>query len=357
MVAVLATTLAAGGAAQASPEIARTYKAAGDGLVQRGRPEDAIQSYEYAVKEDPDWLIAYDALVASLFAARRFDDVITRLRPLMEKHPEHGNGWYSLGYAYRKTGRFAESVEAYKQYVKLRPEDAEGYYGLGRAQLALDQKDDAIASFTKYIKLEKRPTEQRWVENAKAEIEKLKAKGAVAEVKEEPAAPSARTPAARAAALVDWGDSLTKKGRWEDAYKLYVEARTLDGGSTRIYDALGESGIRVKRQKELVPMFRNVIAENPGYASGFYYLGLALNGLGKGGEALDALKRYCALMPSSPDGQYQLGMLLKEQGAKADADKALRKYLEVENRPDAEHEAWRKNAKAALFELSSKELT
>jgi tetratricopeptide (TPR) repeat protein len=347
--------VAAAPRASASPEVARTFKAEGDGLVQRGKPEEAILSYESAIKEDPDWLVAYDALAASLFAAGKFDEVITRLRPVVEKHREdYANGWYSLGYAYRKTGRYAESVEAYKQYTKLKPDDAEGYYGLGRAQLNLDKKDDAVAAFSRYIKLEKRPTERRWVEKAKAEIDKLKTKGAkAADEKDEPAEPGDRTATNRADLLAEQADAQAKKGKWDAAYALYQKARAVDGASTRAYDGIGESGLHTKRYKEMVPMFRNAISDNPGYASGFYYLGRSLGELGKKAEALDALKRFAALMPSNPDGQFHLGMMLKQAGQAADAQKALGKYLEVENRPGPEHEQSKKAAEAALKELKA----
>jgi tetratricopeptide (TPR) repeat protein len=346
--------LLAAATAHASPEVARTFKAQGDGLVQRGKPEEAIHSYESAIQEDPEWLVAYDALAASLFAAGKFDDVIARLRPVVEKHREdYPNGWYSLGYAYRKTGRNAESVEAYKQYTKLKPDDAEGYYGLGRAQLSLDKKDDAVASFNRYIKLEKRPTERRWVEKAKTEIEKLKTKGAKADEPDEPAEPGERTTTNRADSFAEQADAQAKKGKWDGAYALYQKARALDGASTRAYDGIGESGIRTHRYKEMVPMFRNAIADNPGYASGFYYLGRALAELGKKSEALDALKRFAALQPSNPDGQFHLGMMLKNAGQSADAQKALGKYLEVENRPGSEHEQSKKTAQSALKEMGA----
>jgi tetratricopeptide (TPR) repeat protein len=333
--------------AWATPENARKFKAEGDGLVQRGKPDDAIASYQSAIKEDPEWLVAYDALAASLFAAGKFDDVVKKLKPIVDKHAEeYATGWYSLAYAYRKTGKLAESVEAYQHYLKLKPDDADAYYGLGKAQLGLDKKDDAVASFNKYIALEKRPSEQRWVEKAKQEVKELKDKGAKPSAKDEAGSPGERTATAKATQLAEQADAEAKKAKWDAAYALYLKARALDPSSTRAYDGIGEAGTRAKKHKEMVPMFRGAIADNPGYASGFYYLALALSETGKKPEALEAMKRFTALQPSNPDGQWQLGMLYKDSGNAAEAKKAYAKYLEVENRPGAEHQANRKQAEA-----------
>ena len=48
------------GSAWATPENARKFKAEGDGLVQRGKSEEAIASYQSAIKEDPEWMAAYE---------------------------------------------------------------------------------------------------------------------------------------------------------------------------------------------------------------------------------------------------------------------------------------------------------
>src|SRR5438105_3314050 len=112
----LGVILALGSTARADLDTARKFKAEGDGLVQRGKSADAIASYERAIAEAPDWLVAYDALAASLFAAGRADDVIKRLQPVVARHPDYAAGLFSLGYAYRKVGRFAESVDAYQKY-------------------------------------------------------------------------------------------------------------------------------------------------------------------------------------------------------------------------------------------------
>src|SRR5262245_57747745 len=82
--------------AHADPQQARAFKIQGDFLVQRGKNTEALTAYENAIQADPEWLVAWDALAASLFVAGRHADVITRLKPVIDKHPDYTNGLYSI---------------------------------------------------------------------------------------------------------------------------------------------------------------------------------------------------------------------------------------------------------------------
>ena len=340
-------------AAQAGPEEARAFKAQGDGLAQRGKSADATAAYESAVKADPEWLTAWDALCASLFAEGKYDDVIKKVTPLMQKHADWANGHYALAFAYRKTGKNAESADEYQRYLKLKPDDAEAYYGLGKAQAGVGKKEEAMAAFEKYVAMEKRPSEKRWVEKAKAELAEMKKAGVkAATIKEEAGSPAERTVASKAAAICDQADVAEEALKFQEAFELYQKCRAVDASSTRAYDGIGESGLRLRKYKDMVGMMRAALADNPGWSPGFYYLGRALRETGKKAEAIDAIKRFNALQPTNPEGLIELGMLYKETGAKDDAVKALQKYLEVENRPG--RASARKTAEDALKELAAK---
>lgn len=335
-------------------DAARRFKAEGDGLIQRGKLKDAIGAYESAIKANPEWLVAHDALDAAYFQASKFDAVIEHQKLVTEKHADYANGFYSLAYAYRKAGKNAESVEAYQKFLKLRPTDADAYYGLGKAQAALDKKDDAIASLQSYIKLEKRQSEKNWVEKAKAMVKDLKKKGGKApDEPADPNSPAERTAFGRSATLADQGDAQAKAGKWAEAYDSYLKASAADPNSTRAYDGIGEAGVRVKKHKDMVAMFRSATSDLPGYAAGYYYLGVALSEVGKRPEAIEALKRFTALQPTNPDGQYNYGLLLKDAGKKDDAVKALKAYLASENRTEADKAEQKKKAEAALKDLGA----
>jgi tetratricopeptide (TPR) repeat protein len=338
--------------AHADREQARAFKAQGDFLVQRGKETEALTAYENAIQADPEWLVAWDAVAASLFAAGRHADVITRLKLVIDKHPDYNNGLYSIAYAYRKTGKNAESVDAYQRYLKLRPDDAEAYYGLGRAQAALGNQPEALAAYDKYLALERRPTEKRWIEKARAEHAALKKAGVpLVPIGDEAGSPGGRSIAARATAVCDQADSARTAKKFQQAFDLYLGCRIVDPSSTRAYDGIGETGLVLRKYNDLIPLFRSALADIPGYAPGFYYLARALRESSKTVEALEPLKRFTALQPTNPEGWLELGLLLRGTGDKAGAITAFKKYLQVENRSG--HDAARKTVTDTLKELGA----
>jgi Flp pilus assembly protein TadD len=106
---------------------------------------------------------------------RRDDEAITVLRTTVVKNPTYALAWYDLAFALRVRGQHAPAVDAYEHYIKLKPGDPDPYYGLGRSLQHLGRAVEARQAFETYLSLEKRPTEQRWVESAEAQLKTLAA--------------------------------------------------------------------------------------------------------------------------------------------------------------------------------------
>jgi Flp pilus assembly protein TadD len=85
--------------------------------------------------------------------------------------------WYDLAFALRARNQHAAAVDAYDHYIKLKPGDPDPYYGMGRSLQRLGRTADARRAFETYLSLEKRPTEQRWVDSAEAQLKTLAASG------------------------------------------------------------------------------------------------------------------------------------------------------------------------------------
>ena len=97
----------------------------------------------------------------------------TVLRAAVDKNPTYSLAWYDLAFGLRARGQHAAAVDAYEHYIKLKPGDPDPYYGLGRSLQHLGRTADARRAFETYLSLEKRPSEQRWVESAEAQIRTL----------------------------------------------------------------------------------------------------------------------------------------------------------------------------------------
>jgi tetratricopeptide (TPR) repeat protein len=142
-------------------------------LRDRGHIDEAITKFQQAIAADPRFMPARAALGELLLKIRRDDEAIEVFKAAVEKNPSYPLAWYNLAFAYRARGRSADAVDAYQRYIKLHPTDPDPYYGLGRALQRLGRTDDARNAFETYVAMEKRPSEQRWVEQAQAQLRTL----------------------------------------------------------------------------------------------------------------------------------------------------------------------------------------
>jgi tetratricopeptide (TPR) repeat protein len=147
-------------------------------LRDRGHIEEAIGKFRQAITTDPSHMASRAALGELLIKIRRDDEAITVFRGAVDKNPSYALAWYELAFALRVRGRMPEAVEAYKRYIKLRPTDPDPYFGLARALQKLGRTQEAVRAYETYVGMEKRPSEERWVKQATAELQALNAGGA-----------------------------------------------------------------------------------------------------------------------------------------------------------------------------------
>jgi len=144
-------------------------------LRDRGHIEAAIAKFKQAITADPRHAAARTALGELLLKIRRDDEAIAVLKATVEKNPTFALAWYDLAFALRARGQHLAAIDAYERYIKLKPGDPDPYYGLGRSLQHLNRAIEARRAFETYLSLEKRPSEQRWVESAEAQLRTLAA--------------------------------------------------------------------------------------------------------------------------------------------------------------------------------------
>jgi len=160
-----------GGAAADSP--AAALYASSQQLRDTGHIEESIAKFREAIAADPQHMVARAALGELLLKIRRDDEAINVFRAALAKNPEYSLAWYELAFALRVKGRMPDAVDAYQRYIKLRPADPDPYYGLARALQRLGKREAALKAYQTYVQMEKRPTEQKWIDLATAEIRTL----------------------------------------------------------------------------------------------------------------------------------------------------------------------------------------
>jgi len=84
-------------------------------LAETGRPDEAIEAYENAVRNDPGNAASAASLADLLLARGRGEDAITILRRTVDARPTHGPCWNRLVFALRGANRPVEAEAAIRE--------------------------------------------------------------------------------------------------------------------------------------------------------------------------------------------------------------------------------------------------
>jgi len=217
----------AAGVARASPSSDAMDKAAR--LKAEGDAAGATAAYREAVQADPGNALAHNELGTLLFQAGQTAEAIAEFKKATECDPAYALAYYNYAFSSRKAGRFQEAVGAYQRYEKLKPDDPDAKYGLAESLRALGRNAEAVDAYRAYVAQETRPSEQEWVEKAKALILELggAAQGQASPPRLASPAPAAPAPAAAQppqASPMTRGDAALAQRRFTDAARAYQEA-------------------------------------------------------------------------------------------------------------------------------------
>ena len=197
------------------------------GLKAAGDDAGALAAYQEAVRADPTNAPAHNELGTLLFQGGRSGEAIAEFKRATECDPSYALAYYNYAFSSRKAGRFQEAVGAYQRYEQLKPEDPDAKFGLAESLHALGRNAEAVQAYEAYAAQETRPSEQAWVEKAKALAQQLRVQPAAPQS----AAPSLVPPPVAGAAHVDpsaaamtRGDAALSDRRPTDAARAYQEA-------------------------------------------------------------------------------------------------------------------------------------
>jgi predicted Zn-dependent protease len=260
----------------------------------------------------------------TLAGQKRFAEAAQKFEQATAAEPGFAPGWYGLALAERRANNCAGAIPAYRRYAELRPDDAEPYYGLGLCLRDTGDKAGALAVLKKFVAIERRPTQARWIENARGLITTLEAATAAAVT---PAAPSRGAPAYADA------QRLRDSGQIDAALTKFAEAAALDPDLMVSRAAWGELLIKVHRDAEAVAVFRAALDRNAQHPLIVDELAFTLRETGKLADAVDAYRRYILLRPNDPDPYYGLARTLGRLGRGDDALRSYETYVSMEKRP------------------------
>ena len=120
------------------------------GLVYRdwGKADDEIQAYKQAIKQRPDYTVAYERLGSRYLKSKKFNEAVEIFRQLSALKPGDAYAPNSMGEAYLELNKFNEALESFRQSIRLKPDYGKAYYNLGKCLLAMGNRDAALEQYT-----------------------------------------------------------------------------------------------------------------------------------------------------------------------------------------------------------------
>jgi len=236
-------------------------------LTDAGRPAEAVEALEAAVRERPRSAEAYLRLGKALLKAQRFDDAETTLQRSVYLRPNYWIAYHWLGSLDKAQDRKEEAAVHWRRALELVPENPKPHTNLGAVYDELDRPDDARRMYEHSLE--------------------LKAKGNVK-------------------AQSNLGKIYYDMGRFADAARLYTLAVDEDPKASHYWGYLGFSWLWAGNRSEADTAFRRAIelgapevAADPGDAEEIARIAQYQAFLGERATAVSLLERAELLDPTN----------------------------------------------------------
>jgi tetratricopeptide (TPR) repeat protein len=141
-------------ALKAGPDRAEIHNTLGDCLLQTGRGAEAIAQYEKAVELKPDFVAARNNLGFALFEAGRTSEATGQFQKVLELEPTFTEARYNLALSFFQMGRLDEAISQCRRVVEQQPGFVPAYNTLGDALRRKGMAAAAIANYQKAVELQ-----------------------------------------------------------------------------------------------------------------------------------------------------------------------------------------------------------
>lgn len=136
------------------PDFFEAYGNRGAMLVALGRHNEAIDSYRKAIAIRPDFADAHCNLGSALTHLQRYEEALASLDRALALRPDYPDALYNRGNALKPLQRYEEALASYDRAITLRPNHADAHNNRGQVLRELEQYDEALASYDRALTLQ-----------------------------------------------------------------------------------------------------------------------------------------------------------------------------------------------------------
>ena len=190
---------------------------------QEGKLDQARESYEKALRLNPDYADSHNNLGAMHLKAGETDKAVRAFRKAHEIDVQAPQPLVNLGNAYLQMKRFQDAISALGKAAQMRPDAAEVHHNLGYAFLESGRLDGALASFDNALRVQPQ----------------------------------------YASAQNNKGTVFLRKGRFEEAGRAFAEAIRIDSEFRPAYINLAMTHLRANEMGKAEGVLHRLLKMNP----------------------------------------------------------------------------------------------
>jgi tetratricopeptide (TPR) repeat protein len=323
------------------PDYHEAWNNRGVALADLGRIEEAIASYDQALKFKPDYHEAWNNRGVALADLGRIEEAIASYNQALKFKPDYHEAWNNRGVALADLGRIEEAIASYNQALKFKPDFHEAWYGRGIALGKLGKMNEAIASYDKALKI-KPDFHEIWFNRGIALGKLGKMKEAITSYEK-----ALKIKPDDHEAWFNRGIALGNLGRLEEAIASYDKALKIKPDCHKAWNNRGSALDNLGRLEEAIAYYDNALKIKPDKPEVWNNLGIALRQLGRLEEAITSYDNALKIKSDLHEAWNNRGNALDDLGRYEEAITSYDQALKIKSNF---HEVWN-NRGNTLFNL------
>jgi arylsulfatase A-like enzyme/lipopolysaccharide biosynthesis regulator YciM len=286
-----------------------------------GRIDEGIEKVLRALAEDPDIVEGYTMLGNLEVKAKRLPDAVRAYQHALSLDSEHQGAAFSLALTYKQMGRLDDALAGFERARTLDPKSGKADWQIADILMQRGDHDKAGAVLETALRDKKVDRPSFLVKLAEADIERRRYDEAERALRE---AIAARPDAA----MAHYDLGLIAEARSDPARAIaeYQAECRRPKPSYRASFNLAKLLAAAGKPQEAVVHFRNAVAANPQFGTGYLYLAKALLDAGDLAASEEAARKGMASNPDravAPLGHYVLADVYTRMGREREAAEQL----------------------------------
>ncbi|MEB3341139.1 tetratricopeptide repeat protein [Okeania sp.] len=135
------------------PEMAEIWNNRGVALTRLKMFDEAIASYDRALQIQPDYADAWNNRGVSLIELQHYQEGINSFEQGIKVKPDYADAWNNRGVCLAKIQKYQEAVKSYNQAIAIRNNYTDAWNNRGVSLMKLGIYEEAIACFDNAVKI------------------------------------------------------------------------------------------------------------------------------------------------------------------------------------------------------------